>query len=429
MGRLALGAAAFAVAELAAGLLVGRFFAWGRAEALLFFAFRPWLLLAAAFAVRHWTAPRRALFYGAALLTAGLAESLFLLPLGGDPWVEMLRGWAAGAALALPMDLVVQAGRRLGGRAGPAAGATLLALLLVIPGALRPYERLALGRTGPSAAGERPDFLVMTSLPLVWGEGGAFDPASRPAAAWQALEREFAPRPVDYLDEAALASARLLLLAQPRLLAPEELVAIDAWIRRGGRALILADPALEWPGALPLGDARRPVSSSLLGPLLRHWGVALAAGRPGPAVEEIDTGRGVRRLAMLAPGRFEAAGPQCAPEADFVLRCRIGAGEAILVADADLLHDRAWTGPGPRGGERHLRTADNPLAVADWLDRLAGIERPRALGSVRWLAGPARREAAVALAALPILAALVGAFFLARVGRGRRSTELSTGSD
>jgi hypothetical protein len=42
------GAAAFAAAELAAGLLIGRFFASGRAEALLFLAFRPALLLVAA---------------------------------------------------------------------------------------------------------------------------------------------------------------------------------------------------------------------------------------------------------------------------------------------------------------------------------------------------------------------------------------------
>ena len=66
----------------------------------------------------------------------------------------------------------------------------------------------------------KPELTLMTGLPLVWGETGPFDPASRPAAAYASLRREFAVRPIDYLDAPALGDSRLLLLAQPRTLAP-----------------------------------------------------------------------------------------------------------------------------------------------------------------------------------------------------------------
>ena len=138
------------------------------------------------------------------------------------------------------------------------------------------------------AESANPDLMLMTALPLIWGEGGAFDPASRPQLSYKQLQREFRVRPLDVLDEAGLASGRLLLLAQPRVLAPVELVALDAWVRGGGRALILTDPLLLWPSALPIGDVRRPPAIGLLGPLLAHWGLALdppAEARPRPIAQ------------------------------------------------------------------------------------------------------------------------------------------------
>jgi hypothetical protein len=88
----------------------------------------------------------------------------------------------------------------------------------------------------------------MTGLPLVWGEKGAFDPDSRPAAVYAELDKAFDFRPVDVLDPATLERGRLLFLAQPQRLAPAELSALDAWIRSGGRALILADAPAAWSG-------------------------------------------------------------------------------------------------------------------------------------------------------------------------------------
>jgi hypothetical protein len=182
------------------------------------------------------------------------------------------------------------------------------------------------------------------------------------------------------LDEASLSAAPLLLLIQPRWLSPEELVALDSWLRRGGRALILTDPRLNWHSELPLGDIRRPPPASLLGQLLGHWGLAL---EPGPRWSDGAFGRG-RRLVTEHPGRLTARGSACRLLRPELAECRLGQGRAIVLADADLALDELWVGSGPRGAERHRRLSDNPLVVADLLDRLPGIERPRALGDARW---------------------------------------------
>jgi hypothetical protein len=403
LSSLLLAASLFAAAELAAGLLIGGFFAWGRAEALIFLFFRPWLLLLAALWTAPWSLSRRALFYILALILAGLAESLLLFALGGDPWLELARGLAAGMLAAALIDLVIQLGMRRG-CLGQALATALVLLLLVTPAGQRPYEWVALGPTEPGTASSRPPLLLMSALPLIWGETGPFDPASRPAAAFSALEREFDIRPIDYLDEASLRHGRLMLLAQPRALAPAELVALDAWVRRGGRLMVLADPELSWPTSLPIGDARRAPPTSLLTPLLDHWGLALSPPDRRLALEMVGDGEADRLLALQTPGRWRTTGGACrVGPRDFLASCAIGAGRVRLVADADLLRDDLWASTAARGTQRHLRLSDNPLVVADWLDRLGGIDRERAEAPVRWQRPGANRGRALALAALPIL--------------------------
>lgn len=88
-------------------------------------------------------------------------------------------------------------------------------------------------------------------------------------------------RPLDRIDITSLRGISALVIAQPRLLQPAELVALDDWLRRGGRAVIFADPLLLWPSALPLGDPRRPPLTSLLDPLMAHWGLRLEPVLPG----------------------------------------------------------------------------------------------------------------------------------------------------
>jgi hypothetical protein len=408
-------AAAYAAVEVVI-TLAGGFFLWGRAEALLFLAFRPFLLLGAASLIARYRGRDRLLFYAAALLLAATSETLLLLGLGAsDPWPQTLRGLAGGAALLLVFDLVFQTGARLFGRWARPVLTVALALLLVTPFGLRGYDLIVLGDTDRKAAAARPDLMLMTALPIIWGEGGAFDPSSRPAAAYTALQREFTVRPLDVLDSAALRRGRLLLLAQPRALAPEELVALDDWVRGGGRALILADPALVWPSELPLGDARRPPPMHLLAPVLTHWGIAIEPPE-GRALAIDDR---PRRLVMAAPGTIAATNPGCRIERSrHLARCGIGKGAVILLADADLLRDSLWAAPGDAGGQRHQRRADNPLVVADLLDELGGFGRARVDGNAEWIPADAPRGNALLLAAFPILLAL-GVAALLRLRRTR----------
>ncbi len=427
-GAALLAAALFAAAEAGAALLLGRFFALGRAEALLFVAFRPWLLVLVPAAVSGWAWQPRLLAYLLALALAAAAETAFLLVLcAPNPWMEMLRGLAAGAAVAALADLAMQAARRWRPRLGPVLAALAVLAAYAFAGA-KPYEALVLGPTAPREAAARPALVVMTSLPIVWGPGGAFDPNSRPAAAWRLLQREYEVRLLDAIEPGSLDGTRLMLLAQPRLLAPEELAALDLWVRGGGRILILTDPRLAWALAWPPGDVRRPPEAGLLRPLLEYWGIALEPAPAGLVTEDVRIGAARYRLRMLYPGRFAVRGGDCRVGArPWLARCRIGRGEAQLVADADLLEDSLWTDPAAaRGAERHLRIADNGLAVAAWLDALAGVRRKRTDRPAAWLAADAGRSAALLALFLPLVLALASGLGLLYASR-RSSTTLSTG--
>jgi hypothetical protein len=122
-------------------------------------------------------------------------------------------------------------------------------------------------------------------------------------------------------------------MAQPQAQTAENLVVLDAWVRRGGHLLLLADPLLEWPSKLPLADRTRPSAMFMDTGLLAHWQLTLAApDRRGPAV---------RRFAgwdvvTVSPGTLSGA---CAVTADrLVAECGIGAGKVIVIADADFLN-------------------------------------------------------------------------------------------
>lgn len=185
----------------------------------------------------------------------------------------------------------------------------------------------------------------MTSLPLVWGEGGLGDILAQgdksPALT---LVESLAPvDPVDVIDVNTLSRHRALMLAQPRRLAPQELVALDSWVRSGGRLLMFADPMLVWPSNYPLGDNRRPVPVSLLDPLLDHWGLKLGNAQAGGVSERIVAVRGAKVVTMR-PGSWSRLGPSCRKDG-IVAMCRIGRGRVIAVADADWLDARIWPSP------------------------------------------------------------------------------------
>jgi hypothetical protein len=145
-------------------------------------------------------------------------------------------------------------------------------------------------------------------------------------------------------------------MAQPLAQAPDNLVALDNWVRAGGRVLLLADPALEWPSTRPLGDPLRPTPMFADTGLLAHWGLRLdAPDIAGPATRKL-AGRGV---ATLSPGSLYGS---CRISADrLYAECRVGKGWAAVVADADLL-DVDVLGPDAK---------DNLEAVTQELAQLA----------------------------------------------------------
>ncbi len=184
-------------------------------------------------------------------------------------------------------------------------------------------------------AEDRPKVDILTGLPLFFGEGEIGDvlggTASR-SPLLGALERDWTLQPLDVARRPQLAQVDRLLIIQPQALAPDELVEIDRWVRRGGRLLILADPDLRWPSTLPSDDPRRPPPASLLSPLFTHWGVTLLPTTGlSPVAEDLEG----RNVVFDSPGRWEVKGEKCAPASLRVLKCSIGKGEAILVSDVD----------------------------------------------------------------------------------------------
>jgi hypothetical protein len=184
----------------------------------------------------------------------------------------------------------------------------------------------------PSAS--RPVLLLLTSLPLLFTEDFSLQGGGSPAL--KALQARYEVVPISVADGAELAKGRLLLMAHPLAQTPENLVVLDQWVRLGGRLLLLADPMLEWPSKRPLGDPLRPPPMFADTGQLAHWSLRLdAPDRRGIAQRRL----GGFEIVTASPGTLHG---KCAISSDrLVAHCRIGKGEATVVADADLLNTDA----------------------------------------------------------------------------------------
>ena len=190
----------------------------------------------------------------------------------------------------------------------------------------------------------KPDLFLLTSLPIVWGETFGLDQPGSPAL--QAIEQDYQVKPIDLPSQ--LPEAALLLAAQPRALPAEELVALDAWVRRGGRLVLLADPMLDWPSGLPLGDPRRaPVAFADTG-LLQHWGLRLdAPDERGPRQLSLEG----RAVLVASPGSLVRTGGACeVGNQGLAARCTIAKGRVRVIADADFVNLGPGGLDGPTGG-------------------------------------------------------------------------------
>lgn len=196
--------------------------------------------------------------------------------------------------------------------------------------------------TSPVAR-KAPELAVMTSLPILWAEGGVDTVLSgENAGNWirTVLDGHFQPVPIDRLTQ--LADQDFLLLAQPRALAGDENVALDEWVRGGGRALLLADPMLTAHSRYRLGDARAPQPVALLSPILGRWGLELVFDPAQSPDERVSDGP--LAIPVRMAGRWQLTGQghesTCKLSEDaLVARCIIGRGDVLLVADAAFVED------------------------------------------------------------------------------------------
>jgi hypothetical protein len=198
----------------------------------------------------------------------------------------------------------------------------------------------------------RPALLLLTSLPLVFSE--QFTLSGQGSPAYTALAERYKVVPISIAEPEELDRGTLLFMAQPRAQPPENLVALDDWVRHGGRVLLLADPLLEWPSSRPLGDPLGPSPMFMDTGLLAHWGLRLDAPD--------ERGRSQRNLAgeqilTQSPGTLVSS--RCSVSSEgFVAECRIGKGRAIVVADADFLDAPNLGSSGAHNLEALLRALD-----------------------------------------------------------------------
>lgn len=190
---------------------------------------------------------------------------------------------------------------------------------------------------------------LVTSLPIVWREGGSMSDLlndDRPSHwALGALRSMGAVRPLDSLADPSgalpLSADGWLVLAQPYPLSPQENVALDNWVRAGGRVLLFADPMLTQDSAYALGDRRRPQDVILLSPILNRWGLELRFDEDQPRGErEVRIDKTALPVNLLGAFAVSGKDANCALAAQgLIATCTIGRGRLVAVADAALLED------------------------------------------------------------------------------------------
>jgi hypothetical protein len=137
------------------------------------------------------------------------------------------------------------------------------------------------------------------------------------------LDRRWNLHGLSSLTYEAIDDLPMLVVVLRRPLTYAEAIDVDAWVRDGGRALVLAEPGVSWAGP-----------TDTVNPLLRDatWGLRLAARD-----DEVLALPGGGALALHNAGRWTASAG-CNVRLDGLLaECRPGKGRALLVADTGLL--------------------------------------------------------------------------------------------
>ena len=194
------------------------------------------------------------------------------------------------------------------------------------PGAPRPAER-APDAAAPDQPADRVRREIRARRKRIGGARPARDPLPRAADIGRPMPR-------------SLRGAKLLLAAHPNAQPAENLVALDKWVRGGGRLLLLADPMLEWHSERPLGDPLRPPPGFADTGLLRALGAAARrAGRRAGRSSGPWPGN-----AFCSPRRAGWSGAARSRPTGWSRAAPIGKGRVTIIADADFLDERGVEG-------------------------------------------------------------------------------------
>ena len=201
----------------------------------------------------------------------------------------------------------------------------------------------------------RPVVGYMSSIALATGEGDIAEVVGGQSTAdplYTRLAQNYDMQPIDDLRRLDAMAPDILLLIQPRALGPQENVAVDKWVRGGGRMMLLTDPMLHRESRFPKGDNRAPLYVGLASPLLNHWGIELTLplDEAEPIVSRVVN---EHTIDTATPGAFvykDATAQTTAPcrikDDGFMAQCDFGAGRAVVIADADFIDPRFWDSGG-----------------------------------------------------------------------------------
>ena len=209
-----------------------------------------------------------------------------------------------------------------------------------------------------AAAGPRMQLGLMTGLPLYWPLEASFEQIAQndyDTPWFRTLTEphyELIPldtlSPIPALDPSAepdnlMEGIEHFALIQPRGLAPSDNVALDEWVRAGGRLLLVLDPQLSGHYELPLGHPRFPSITAFIPPVVERWGLAIQYD--GEQSEELafaalpDAELPVHLYGEIAV--LDGAENTCRVDVSRALaQCDVGAGRVTLLADAAVFeHD------------------------------------------------------------------------------------------
>src|SRR3546814_16061504 len=100
------------------------------------------------------------------------------------------------------------------------------------------------------------------------------------------------------------------------------------------------------------------------------------------------------RVGVHSPGKLRSRTSDCTISMNGLMAdCAIGKGRALVLADADLLRDASWFGPGAQGERRGARIAEHGHLVSPAAQLLLDGQDRMSASDVRWMpAVPTKAE-------------------------------------